>query len=72
MVVRVKDGDIKLPKFQRPFVWEKKDILRLLDSIYKGYPVGSVLLWLTNEKLSSEREIGGLKINQKDDKYPTN
>ena len=72
LVVKVKDGDIKLPKFQRPFVWSKKDVLRLLDSIYRGYPIGSILLWLTKEKLASEREIGGLKINQKDDMYPTN
>lgn len=57
LVKSIKDGEIKLPNFQRPFVWQKMDILNLLDSIYRGYPIGSILLWQTTEKLSSERSI---------------
>lgn len=72
LVSKVKEGDIKLPKFQRPFVWKKTDILRLLDSIYNGYPIGSILLWLTKQELASEKRIGDLDINQRDDEYPTN
>lgn len=72
LVGQVKTGDIKLPKFQRPFVWKKKDILSLLDSIYKGYPIGSILLWLTEEKLASEKNIADLSINERDGAYPTN
>lgn len=72
LVFQVKSGDIKLPKFQRPFVWKKSDILKLWDSIYNGYPIGSILLWLTQEKLASEREIAGLEINQREEEYPTN
>lgn len=41
---RILSGDILLPKFQRQFVWGKTQILRLLDSIAKGYPIGSILL----------------------------
>ena len=65
-------GDIKLPKFQRPFVWNKEDILKLLDSVYKGYPIGSILLWLTNQKLANERRIGDLEIGDRSEEYPTN
>ena len=72
LVIRVKTGDIKLPKFQRPFVWTKKDILNLLDSINKSYPVGSILLWLTKEKLASERRIGDFEIEERHEEYPTN
>lgn len=72
LVKDVKSGDIKLPKFQRPFVWKKEDILKLLDSVYQGYPIGSVLLWLTREKLASERKIADLEINERADEYPTN
>ncbi len=72
LVTKVKDGDIKLPKFQRPFVWKKKDIIKLLDSIYNGYPIGSILLWLTHQKLASERKIGDLTINNRPEEYPTN
>ena len=72
LVRDVKIGDIKLPKFQRPFVWKKPDILKLWDSIYRGYPIGSILLWLTKQHLASERKIGDLDINQRPDEYPTN
>ncbi|MDQ0209040.1 DUF262 domain-containing protein [Alkalicoccobacillus murimartini] len=72
LVINVKSGDIKLPKFQRPFVWKKENILALLDSIYNRYPIGSILLWLTKEKLASERRIGDLEINERPEEYPTN
>lgn len=72
LVVKVKTGDIKLPKFQRPFVWKKEDILSLLDSIYNSYPIGSILLWLTKAKLASERKIGDFEINERAEEYPTN
>jgi hypothetical protein len=72
LVNGVKVGDIRLPKFQRPFVWDKKDILKLWDSVYKGYPIGSILLWLTREELASERKIADLDINDRPDEYPTN
>jgi hypothetical protein len=72
LVIRVRQGDIKLPKFQRPFVWSRTDILKLWDSIYKGYPIGSFLLWLTHQKLARETRIGDLEIADRPDKYPTN
>lgn len=72
LVDRVKQGDIKIPKFQRPFVWSRRAILDLFDSVYKQYPIGSILLWLTNEKLASERHLGELDIAERPDIYPTN
>lgn len=72
LVTGVKNGDIKLPKFQRPFVWKRKEVLKLLDSIYRGYPIGSILLWYTSEKLSSERTIAELEISSDREIYPTN
>jgi hypothetical protein len=72
LVTGVKNGDIRLPKFQRPFVWKRKEILKLLDSIYKGYPIGSILLWYTSEKLASERTIADLEISSVREIYPTN
>lgn len=73
LALQVRVGDIKLPKFQRPFVWKESDILKLFDSIYKGYPIGSLLIWNSSQKLVSEREILGVVINQKTNPdYPTN
>jgi len=45
LVGLVREGRIRVPHFQRSYRWDLKDVLRLLDSIVKGYPVGSLLLW---------------------------
>ncbi|MBE5009316.1 DUF262 domain-containing protein, partial [Enterobacter cloacae complex sp. P5RS] len=45
LVLSIENGKIVLPEFQRPYVWKEKDIKYLFDSIYKGYPIGSILLW---------------------------
>ena len=39
------EGRLRMPDFQRPFRWENSDRRDLLDSIYRGYPVGTLLLW---------------------------
>ncbi len=41
---QIKNGEIVVPDFQRPYVWGQKDILNLIDSVYKGYPIGMILL----------------------------
>ncbi|MCO5997414.1 GmrSD restriction endonuclease domain-containing protein [Actinoallomurus rhizosphaericola] len=38
-------GRIRIPRFQRPFRWEKDDIRQLFDSIFRGYPIGNLLMW---------------------------
>ncbi len=72
LVTRIEQGDVKLPKFQRKFVWTRQQVLDLLDSIYKGFPVGSFLLWKTSEKLKNERNIGAFTLPDTPDQYPTN
>jgi len=42
---RIESGDLRIPAFQRSFVWTEAQVLELLQSIYKGYPVGSLLFW---------------------------
>ena len=41
------NNDIQLPEIQRKYVWSKRQVLALIDSIYKGHPSGSMLLWET-------------------------
>ncbi len=41
----INKGRIKIPVFQRDYVWEEKQILELFDSMEKGYPIGSLLFW---------------------------
>lgn len=73
LALSVRSGEVKLPKFQRPFVWKQADILKLLDSIYKGYPIGSLLMWNSSQILTSERSILGIDLSNSDSIiYPTN
>lgn len=41
----VKSGEIAIPEIQRPFVWEATKVRNLLDSLYRGYPVGYLISW---------------------------
>ena len=58
----INGGAIKVPAFQRGFVWTQEQIIALLDSIYNNYPIGSVLLWETEERLDATRNVGGFLI----------
>lgn len=40
-------GDIGLPDLQRPFVWSNTKVRDLLDSMYRGFPVGNLVFWET-------------------------
>ncbi len=67
----IRKGEIKIPKFQRPFVWKSEQALDLLDSISRSYPAGSLLLWRTHDKLVAERNIGDFRLPETDDLSPT-
>lgn len=58
----VSSGKIQIPPFQRSFVWESRDISFLLDSIYRGYPIGSFIFWKTTRKLPRSRNVGNIKL----------
>ena len=38
-------GKLALPELQRPFVWKKVEVRDLFDSMYRGFPVGYLMLW---------------------------
>lgn len=58
----IEKGNIKIPQFQRNFVWSKDKSAKLLDSIVKGYPIGTFIFWKTREELRSIRNIGRLNL----------
>ena len=58
----IENGDIKIPQFQRNFVWSKDKSAKLLDSIVKGYPIGTFIFWKTREELRSIRNVGKLSL----------
>lgn len=41
----IKSGEIAIPEIQRPFVWDATKVRNLLDSLYRGYPVGYLIAW---------------------------
>ncbi|MBZ5526173.1 MAG: DUF262 domain-containing protein, partial [Acidobacteriia bacterium] len=72
LIARVAEGDIKIPAFQRHFVWDQEQVIELLDSIYHDYPIGSILLWNSHDKLKATRNICGFCIPDRAESYPVN
>jgi hypothetical protein len=71
LVNQINEGEVKIPAFQRRFVWKDHQALDLLDSLASNYPVGSLLLWRTKERLVTERNIGDFRLPDTDDQSPT-
>ena len=63
LVERVAAGKIRVPKFQRDFVWKQPDLSALLDSVLRGFPIGSILVWDTEENIESTSHIGPVEIS---------
>jgi hypothetical protein len=70
---QIKNEEIVLPAIQRDFVWPEDKVLRLLDSIMRGYPIGIALLWETYEDIqyrsfSKDHRADGLHTFQENPK----
>jgi len=63
-------GRIRIPSFQRGFVWDLERVRYFIDSIYKEFPFGSILLWRTKNPLRTERNLGPYKLPNNDPEYP--
>lgn len=58
----IKSGRLRVPKFQRPFVWRPEQMTDLFDSIDRSYPIGSLLIWETNLPLASLDRIADFAV----------
>jgi hypothetical protein len=58
----IERGVIKIPKFQREFVWPIEKTAALLDSIVKGYPIGTFILWKTDYRMGDVKDIGNIAL----------
>ena len=45
LMADIQHGRLRVPRFQREFVWERSRILKLLDSMLVEYPIGTIFLW---------------------------
>ena len=67
LVERITAGRIRVPRFQRAFVWRQANLHALLDSILSGFPIGSILVWDTEENMESTPRIGPVEIGPRPD-----
>ena len=59
-------GRIKLPQFQRDYVWDIEKSAALIDSILRGFPVGDLIYWHTDDRLREVRNLGRLEFPNAD------
>ena len=71
IVGKLKRGELRIPAFQRGFVWSPDDVAFLMDSIYKSFLFNSFLLWRTKVKLTQERDLGPFQVPEPTADYPT-
>lgn len=57
LIEDIRSGRIALPDIQRPFVWSSAKARDLFDSMYRGYPIGTLMLWETGAEVGT-RQIG--------------
>jgi len=62
IVGKVFEGGVRIPDFQRSFRWQWEDVRRLFESIVRGYPIGSLLLWSRPAK-EAKLSLGALTID---------
>lgn len=53
LATMIEDGDLQLPEMQRRYVWPATRVRDLLDSLYRGYPSGAILVWETDREMPS-------------------
>src|SRR5438270_8521542 len=56
LVGMIARGDLRLPEMQRRYVWPATRVRDLLDSLYRGYPSGTILVWETDDAIQT-REL---------------
>lgn len=67
---QVRRGQLRIPAFQRGFVWDADRIAYLMDSIHRKFPIGSLLLWRTKEQLKGDKMLGPFNLPDPEVDYP--
>ena len=59
----VESEAIAIPEIQRPFVWSSTKVRDLMDSLYKGYPIGYIITWKNPDVRSKDGKLSdGRKV----------
>jgi hypothetical protein len=62
IIAKVAAGEIRVPPFQRPLRWKASDVVKLFDSVLKGYPVGSLLFWKRSLPADPTFRLGNARL----------
>src|SRR5271166_2671357 len=63
LVGMIERGELRLPEIQRRYVWRSTRVRDLLDSLYRGYPSGAILLWETDEAVPLQEMAVTQQVN---------
>lgn len=67
LLQEIRDRVVVIPRFQRPFVWTDQQRLELMESIYSGIPIGSLLMWRTHDQGLQTYDLHGTKSSKSQD-----
>ena len=56
------EGEYRIPRFQRNYVWKIDRVVDLIDSLLRGFPIGSIVLWQTKNELSEVKGFAGVQL----------
>ena len=65
LVGMIERGELRLPEMQRRYVWRSTRVRDLIDSLYRGYPSGAILIWETDEAVPTQK----FSIEQQNNPY---
>lgn len=63
LVSKIERGELRLPEMQRRYVWRSTRVRDLLDSLYRGYPSGAILIWEADELVPEQEFAVGQQAN---------
>ncbi|MGW5555607.1 GmrSD restriction endonuclease domain-containing protein [Micromonospora sp. NPDC003944] len=64
LIDQISNAEILLPEIQREYVWKPTQVAKLMDSIYRGYPFGSLLFWETDDTPQTrEMSVSGAEVS---------
>lgn len=69
---QISNGEIRIPAFQRKFVWKERQIIELLESVSEGFPIGSLLMWNVEKKTLELAPSNSTSFPELAEKFPTN
>ena len=57
LLYEAQSGQLQIPRFQRGWVWTRKQVLKFFESLYKNYPIGTVIIWPSEKDGHSIRSV---------------